>query len=364
MGISAGLGSSALLPAGLGFRNILINGNMVVNQRNAAVTSTGYVVDRWSIESGGGSASKSVAQSTDAPAGYTNSLKATCTTGASGNTLFFSQKVEGYNSAFLGWGASGAKQVTISFWVKSSLTGTYSVALHNPTRARVYVATYSISSANTWEYKTIMVQGDSSGTWETTTSTGIQVMFCFGTSSGGYQTSTLNQWFAGDGMSIPIGPSTVPDVMTTTNNVFAITGVQLEQNYQATPFEQRPYGVELALCQRYYEKSYAQSTAPGTATDTGFIMAMTGGAQAGSSGIHDAYFYFKVEKRASATMVIYDNAGNANKCRRTAVGVANYDNQSVQDVTGYHNGCYFRSGSGSGTTNTVSCHYTASAELL
>lgn len=261
MGISAGLGSSALLPAGLGFRNILINGNMVVNQRNTAVTSTGYVVDRWSIESGGGSASKSVAQSTDAPAGYTNSLKATCTTGASGNTLFFSQKVEGYNAAFLGWGASGAKQVTISFWVKSSLTGTYSVALHNPTRARIYVATYSISSANTWEYKTITVQGDSSGTWETTTSTGIQVMFCFGTSSGGYQTSTLNQWFAGDGMSIPIGPSTVPDVMATTNNAFAITGVQLEQNYQATPFEQRPYGTELALCQRYYYRVKSQSAA-------------------------------------------------------------------------------------------------------
>lgn len=254
MGISAGLGSSALLPAGLGFRNVLINGNMVVNQRNTAVTSTGYVVDRWSIESGGGSASKSVAQSTDAPAGYTNSLKATCTSGASGNTLFFSQRVEGYNSAFLGWGASGAKQVTLSFWVKSSLTGTYSVALHNSSRARVYVATYSINSADTWEYKTITIQGDATGTWEKTTSVGMHVLFCFGTSSGGYQTSTLNQWFAGDGMSIPIGPSTVPDVMATTNNAFAITGVQLEQNYQATPFEQRPYGTELALCQRYYWK--------------------------------------------------------------------------------------------------------------
>ena len=149
------------------------------------------------------------------------------------------------------------------------------------------------------------------------------------------------------------------------NSTFTVDiwGVQVEANYQPTTFEQRPIAIELAMCQSHYEKSYAQGTNPGTATDTGFILAMPGGAQAGSSGIHDCYFFFKVEKRTNPTMVIYDNAGNSNKCRRTAVGVANYDNQGVTDVNGFHNGCYFRSGSGSGSTNTVSCHFTASAEL-
>jgi hypothetical protein len=243
---------------GSGFRNRIINGDMVVNQRNTAVTTSGYSVDRWIAFKSGG-ATVSMAQSTDAPSVFTNSLKATASTGGSSNLSYFEQNIEGYNTASLGWGTASAKQTTVSFWVKSSLTGTYSVAFQHPARTRAYVATYAINAINTWEYKTITISGDLSGTWSKTNTTGIEVYFTFGVSNAGYQTSTLNQWFAGDGMSIPIGPSSVPDVMATTGNIFAITGVQLEANPQPTPFEQRPYGTELALCQRYYFRYYGNS---------------------------------------------------------------------------------------------------------
>jgi len=280
MPISSALGSSALLPAGLGFRNEIINGDMVVNQRNTAVTSSGYSVDRW-IAFKSGSATVSMAQSTDAPSGFTNSLKATATTGGASNLSYFAQYIEGYNTASLGWGAAWAKPIVVSFWVKSSLTGTYSVGFPSPSRTRAYVATYTISASNTWEFKTISIVGDTTGARNTTNGTGIEVYFTFGVSNAGYQTSTLNQWFAGDGMSIPIGPSTVPDVMATTGNTFAITGVQLEQNYQPTPFEQRPIGTELALCQRYYYR-----TGGGVASDI-----YLAGYQPASTNIIFTYFH-------------------------------------------------------------------------
>jgi hypothetical protein len=255
MPISSALGSSALLPAGLGFRNLIINGNMVINQRNTAITNSGYSVDRWALQKFGG-ATISVAQSSDAPSVFTNSLKMTCTSGAANTSAWLYQRVEGYNAASLGFGTASAKQVTVSFWVKSSLSGTYSVTLQNNNATRVYAASYAISAADTWEYKTVSISGDTQGTWLKTTSSGLSVLFPFvntGSPSSAFVAPTLNAWFTGaGGMAYNAGTSATPDVTATTGNIFAITGVQLEQNYQPTPFEQRPIGVELALCQRYY----------------------------------------------------------------------------------------------------------------
>ena len=256
MAISSVLGSSALLPAGLGFRNKIINGDMVINQRNTSIANSGYSVDRWALQKFGSGTAISVAQSADAPPNFTNSLKMTTVTGAAETSAWFYQRVEGYNAASLGCGTASAKQVIVSFWVKSSLSGTYSVTLQNNNATRVYAASYTISAADTWEYKTVTIPGDTTGTWLKTTDSGLDVLFPFvlsGTPSFSYIPSTLNAWFTGaGGMAFNVGTSATPNVTATTGNIFAITGVQLEQNYQPTPFEQRPIGTELALCQRYY----------------------------------------------------------------------------------------------------------------
>jgi hypothetical protein len=253
MPISSALGSSALLPGGLGFRNIIMNGDMRINQRNATITSSGYSVDRWYFFKYGGSA-MSVAQSTDAPAGFTNSIRMTATVGIAAGTAaanYFEHRIEGSNTAFLAYGTSEAKQLTLSFWVRSAATGTHSIAFSNSAENRKYITTYTVNTTNTWEYKIITLPGDSSGTWLNNTGIGLRVYFPaqVGTDQ---QTSTVNSWFT-DSSAIVIGASGTVDATDATNDIFAITGVQLEQNYQATSFEQRPISIELQLCQRYYE---------------------------------------------------------------------------------------------------------------
>ena len=259
MGISSSLGSSALLPAGLGFRNILINGNMNVDQRNTAGTpitnSAGlntYGIDRWSFY--GTAAKMTMTQSTDVPSTdvFTKSLKittaaSTFTPGAS-DYYGVRQQIEGYNFACAAYGTANAKPLVLSFWVKCSTVGTYSVSMFNregPDRS--YVTTYVVNSANTWEKKTIYFQsGDTSGTWLTTNGIGMQLWWDLG--SGSSQNATANVWNA----SLKVNTSLQPNFVGTNAGTFFLAGVQLEQNYQATPFEQRPIGVELALCQRYY----------------------------------------------------------------------------------------------------------------
>jgi hypothetical protein len=250
MGISSALGSQALLPTGFGFRNLIINGDMAINQRNAAVTSVGYVTDRWYYENYG-SAAVSVASNTDVPAGqgFTASLRATTTTGASASSfdlISIVQKIEGFNSAQLAFGTSSAKTVTLSFWVRSSVVGTHTCNIENSTSGRIYIGVYSISVANTWEKKTVTLTGDTTGTWLTTNGVGLQVRFPV--QVGSLILGAGNVWTDGDYQG---ATGTVNDCATT-GNIFAITGVQLEANPQATPFEQLPFGLELALCQRYY----------------------------------------------------------------------------------------------------------------
>ena len=254
---------------GSGFRNLIINGGMQVNQRATAVTSLGYVTDRWYYENYG-SSSVSVASNTDAPAGqgFTASLRATTTTGASASStdlISIVQKIEGLNSAHLAFGTASAKTVTLSFWVRSSVVGIHTVNLENDGSSRIYIGTYSIAVANTWEKKTVTIAGDTTGTWLTTNSTGVQVRFPV--QVGPTLLGAGNVWVAGSYQGIT---GTVNDCATT-GNIFAITGVQLEANPQATPFEQRPYGTELALCQRYYYKIDATRGTTNSRIGTGFV---------------------------------------------------------------------------------------------
>lgn len=236
-----------------GFKNRIINGAMVIDQRNAgaSVTATdgGYQIDRYQTFTESADGVFTVQRVADAPAGFINSAKITVTTadasiGASQRYLFL-QNIEGFNVADLGFGAAGASAVAVSFWVKASVTGTFGGTLSNTSFNRTYPFSYTISSANTWEYKTVTIAGDTSGTWPKDNGVGLRVMFGIGVGSG--NSGPANAW-AGAGYYQPTGSV---NLISTLNATLQITGVQLEAGSTATSFDRRPYGTELMLCQRY-----------------------------------------------------------------------------------------------------------------
>jgi hypothetical protein len=258
---SAGLASGAVEAVDLANpnvfmgRNRIINGDMRIDQRNAgASVSNGAAAYTYSVDRFAGygtSASKfTMQQSTTVPAGFVNSVIVTssaATTPGSNDAYGFLQRIEGTNLSDLGFGSANAKTVTISFWVRSSITGTYAVALVNSGYARCYPGTYTISAANTWEYKTVTIAGDTSGTWLTTTGIGAEMWFDLG--SGSNFNGTANSWNG----SLKTRTSSTANWIGTSGATFYITGVQLEVGSVATEFERRPYGMELMLCQRYYQ---------------------------------------------------------------------------------------------------------------
>ncbi len=350
-----------------GFRNLIINGNMVINQRNTSLANSGYSVDRWALQKFGSGTAISVAQSTDAPPNFTNSLKMTTAFGAAETSAWFYQRVEGHNAAPLGFGTASAKQVTVSFWVKSSLSGTYSVTLQNDQKTRVYAASYTISAANTWEYKTVTIPGDTTGTWLKTTDSGLDVFFPFGTNgfpSSAYVAPTLDAWFTGaGGMAFYVGTSATPNVMATTGNIFAITGVQLEANPQATPFEQRPIGTELALCQRYFQKSYNQDvTVPTNGQQPGIVV---GGTTSIANNQFIAQTRFPVSMRTSPTIVIYSyTSSQVSKVSDAYTGVDQPTGTVTMAYSGSNSFMIYNT-SGVALTSALGqmFHFTASSEL-
>ena len=249
---------------GAGRRNLIINGAMVFSQRNgtSAVTlnSAGSVVydfDRWRrqvFENG----KLSLQQVTDAPSGFSYSIKATTVSAVAGSGsdyYMFNQLIEGFDTAHLAFGTSDAKTITLSFWVKSTLAGQWSGAIKNSASNRAYVFTYDIKSANTWEYKTITIPGDTSGTWVgSTNGLGLSLMYDLGTARGDLQGAS-NAWSSTNAYAATTGVRLVQNASAT----WQVTGVQLELGKVATPFEHRSYGEELALCQRYYYRDYAHT---------------------------------------------------------------------------------------------------------
>jgi hypothetical protein len=240
----------------IGHRNRIINGAMVIDQRNAGAsvtvpaTTNTYIVDRFLIYTAGAS-KVSGQQSTTASAGFSNSLLITslaATTPSSGDLYMFRQGIEGYNIADFNWGSANAKTVTLSFWVRSSVTGTYGGCFTNADVNRAYPFSYTVSSANTWEQKTITLTGDTSGTWNTTNGTGIRLYFSLG--SGSSFNGTAGAWATVSDVVFPTGSQSL---IGTNGATFYITGVQLERGSTASSFEYRSYGAELVLCQRYFQ---------------------------------------------------------------------------------------------------------------
>ena len=249
----------------MGFKNRIINGACVIDQRNAGAsvtipaTTIAYTVDRffayatqaskYSVQQNAGSVTS--------PAGFTNyagitSLSAYSVT--STDEFNYAQTIEGFNIADLAWGTANAQSITLSFWVRSSLTGTFGGSLKNNGNARSYPYSYTISSANTWEQKTISIVGDTTGTWLTNNGNGLTVTFGLG--QGSTRASTAGSWQAGNFTNVTGATS----VVGTSGATFYITGVQLEKGSTATSFDYRPYGTELSLCQRYYYKNFPAAT--------------------------------------------------------------------------------------------------------
>lgn len=235
-------------------KNKIMNGAMTIDQRwggGAVTTTSGYTIDRWRVyeQSAGAMSFQQVA---DAPDDFKYSLKATTTTAdASVDAADYNvvlQRIEGTSVSDLNYGTSAAKTTTLSFYVKSSLTGTFGGSFRNNGGDRSYPFTYTISSANTWERKTITIAGDTTGTWVTDTGMGLQVNFGLGV--GTTYTGTAGAWVGAGNFS---ADSSV-NVISTLNATWQVTGVQLEVGSSATEFEHRPYGTELGLCQRYYQQ--------------------------------------------------------------------------------------------------------------
>jgi hypothetical protein len=299
-----------------GFKNRIINGAMVIDQRNAGAsvtqtTSDLYIVDRWAAY--GTAASKfSVQQNAGAvtpPSGFTSYLGCTSLSAYSlASTDFFTigQKIEGFNFSDLGWGSANAQAVTLSFWARSSLTGTFSGYLPNGgSGAYWYVFSYTINSANTWEYKTVTIAAPTAGgtaSWPINNAQVTQIQFSLGTGSS--VTGAAGAW----GSTTARGVTGTTSVVGTNGATFYITGVQLEKGSTATSFDYRPYGTELALCQRYYEK-------------------LQGVRLWGSNAnLSYATWAFKAQKRASPTITLASGS------------VGTLENTSVDNTQAYTNG--------------------------
>jgi len=269
--------ANAVTPS-VNMKNRIINGAMVIAQRGTSSLTNdsgalSFAVDR-TFAYGNVSSKFTVQQnagSVTPPAGFINYLgcnsSSAYTVGAA-EYFVVAQYIEGLNVADLAWGTASAKTVTLSFWVRSSLTGTFGGAFQNSATDRSYPFSYTISAANTWEYKTITVAGDTSGTWLTTNGVGIRVWLGMGV--GTSFSSTAGAWAAGDFKSATGATS----VVGTNGATFYITGVQLEVGSTATSFDYRPYGTELALCQRYYYKF--KSTGSGVDYALGYALSSTG----------------------------------------------------------------------------------------
>lgn len=237
-----------------GFKNRIINGGMVIDQRNAGSsvtpTASSFTIDRWEaiVTQSSKFTVQQNAGSVTPPAGFRNYLGITSTSAysvVSSDFFAIRQKIEGFNIADLGWGTTNAKTVTLSFWVRSSLTGTFGGSIFNADGSRSYPFTYTINSTNTWEYDTITIPGDTTGTWGTTNGAGIQVAFGLGV--GSTYNGTAGSWVS----AFDVSATGATSVVGTNGATFYITGVQFESGTQATSFDWRPISTEMALCQRY-----------------------------------------------------------------------------------------------------------------
>jgi hypothetical protein len=343
-------------------KNRIINGAMQINQRGysgaPATNANTYTLDRWYCYTNQ-SSKFTVSQSSTAPTGFSNSVLITSSSAytiGSADAMYFAQAIEGFNFYDLNWGTSNAQTITLSFWVQSSLTGTFGGALQNSSGNRSYPFSYTISSANTWTKISITIAGDTTGTWTgATNATAVNVIWNLGTAA--QFSGTINTWAAAN----YVNATGTTNLVSTNAATLYITGVQLEIGTSATPFERRMFGNELALCQRYYETSYDYGTAIGTGGwANGTLNTVCGPA----SSYTIIMAQFKVTKRTAPTITWY-SAKNGTAGYGTNSGGAGTDFAwagLVQNAGMYCAAVYAASGT-SGTLATAATHFVATAEL-
>ena len=344
------------------FRNILINGDMSIAQRTtSAVTinsgTVQYGIDRFGARGMSSAGVFTIEQSTDAPTNFINSFKATVTTAdssiASNATYRVVQHIEGNMIRNLNWGTAQAQDVTLSFKVKSSLTGTFGGAIINGDYNRFYNFSYTISSANTWTDVSVTIDGDTSGTWVTNNTLGIRLSLSLGAGSG--EVGSAGSW----GTATYEGVSGQTNLIATNGATWQITGVQLEAGTTASDFEFLPRDVNTTRCQRYFQKSYNLDVVPGTATDNGVYW--TGGSSDAGSNV-SFLPSFKTTMRAAPTVTGYARDGTSGQGSYFRSGASGngtfaahmYGQNSVSVYVGI--GATYTSG-------TVAAHTTLNAEI-
>ena len=362
---------NAFADGALSNRNKIINGAMTIDQRNsgAAVTITAtsaaqYVLDRWYLRAESAAGSKvSVQRSSVAPAGFSNSQLITSlsayTIGASEHFATI-QFIEGFNVADLNWGTADAQAITFSFKVRSSLTGTFGGFLTNSAGDRVYVFSYTINAADTFETKTITVEGDTTGTWLKDNGAGLAVSFSV--AAGSSTTGAAGSW----GSTLYRSVTGQTSLVGTSGATFYITGVQLEAGDTATPFEHRSFGQELALCQRYFTSSFPDGTTVANGV-TG--PALEGPATAfATNDVYCQEISYSVPMRASPTITFYNMAGTSGVSGKWATYDLVWTAATTTATAGANNKGFTPYMARSGAfvrlnSYLYSGHYSASAEL-
>lgn len=347
-----------------GRRNIIINGAMMVAQRSTSTQfsgANGVVCDRFECANQTDGAI-TFSQSTDVPSGqgFINSTKINVDTAdsslAATQHALFQQKVEGLHSSHLMWGTSNAENISVSFWIKSSLTGTFTYyALDESADSQSYVQTFTIDSANTWEKKTFIIEGPTTGGTTDFPITNARSFFtgiCLGVGST-HQTSTTGSWHSTANFAASTS-SAVKLIGTASANMY-VTGWQIELGNQVTPFEHRSFGEEELLCQRYYYQSADDVTSGGVSQGS-----MWCGENINTSECFGTGMNFPVTMRATPTITIFDNAGNSGQAHM--LGTADVSGVAAQNIHRQGFSKLFKSG-GLTDERQLGCQYKADAEL-
>ena len=349
-----------------GFKNRIINGAMVIDQRNAGASVTAnndvFGVDRFKtvVSQSSKLNVQQNAGSITPPAGFTNYLGYTSSSAysvLSSDFFFIAHNIEGYNFSDLAWGTANAATVTLSFWVRSSLTGTFGGALRNSSSStRSYPFSYTISSANTWTTISVTIAGDTSGTWiGATNGIGLQIAFSLG--MGSTYNGTAGAWASANYASVTGATS----VVGTNGATFYITGVQLEKGSTATSFDYRPYGTELQLCQRYFYQSYPVGSAVGSnvGSDKYYYAAIY---TAPTTRAQVTSIPFPVTQRATPTVTFYDRDGTSGQWYFGVYG-ASEASTSISSTTISNNAISPKGTSVIASSNIGYGYFASSAEL-
>lgn len=350
-------------------KNLVQNGAMNVYQRGKDTidhdgTTSAYVLDRFKLDTSGmDELHLTVTQDSSVPSGqgFANSMKVDITTAesalASDEYIRILHPIEAQNLQLLNYGTSDAKKITLSFWVKSNLTGAFAVSIYQPDDDRIINSTYSISSANTWEKKTITFDGDTTGVIDDNNGAGFYINFCLGTGSDRTGTAS-SSWSAFANAKMFNGQ--VANITSSASNNFYITGVQLEIGQNPTSFEFEPFDVTLAKCQRYYFHTYGYGHDPFT-YGWSFNQSYNGMIHLIGTGNYGmaTFYQFPVEMRASPVVYLKGHAGTNARITYWNGSETTYSSANVnsRQLTG------FNLGATSATEDYYSCGGVFDAEL-